>query len=101
MTAEKSLENRIRGWLPKEPLLTSKQSIDNESHSAYVRLAARSVVVSVVTVALLSILEDVLGLTRGVGVFVWPITVNALVLSSLALFLWIKLKELRVIAKKC
>ncbi len=65
------LSNRIRGWLPKEPTVPTCQKPVIPKNSPIVQWTARALVAGTVACAALLVVGDILGLTEGVGGYVW------------------------------
>lgn len=93
MDAIESLKNRIRGWLPKEPLLPTYQKTINNSLAYSYRWPAVGVVVGTFEGALLSLLGEFLGFTNGVRVYAWLIIVILIVAASVAMWNWVWIKR--------
>ncbi len=81
MNALNSLENRLRGWIPKEPTLQFHQVPVDPKNSPIIRWTARAFVAGAVAYVGLLIAGDVAGLTSGVGAYIWPIAVFGVTLA--------------------
>ncbi len=86
MNIERSLLNRIRGWLPKEPVLSNCQASANSTFQVFVHWMAIAVVVGSIGGALLGVAGDLFGLDRGIGMFAWPITTGIIIGAGVGLF---------------
>jgi hypothetical protein len=76
MNIERSLLNRIRGWLPKEPVLSNCQASANSTFQVFVHWMAIAVVVGSIGGALLGVAGDLFGLDRALHL-AWPITTGS------------------------
>ncbi len=78
------LQNRLRGWLPKEPTLSTHQTPVTTKNSPIVRWTARVLVMGCTVSGVLLIAGDLVGLTKGIGAYLWPATVLGTVWASVA-----------------
>jgi hypothetical protein len=78
MDVKKGLGQRIRGWLPKEPVLSTYQTLANSENSLMARWMARAIVVGTVASGLLGVFGSQAGLDRGTGGYVWSAFVIAI-----------------------
>jgi F0F1-type ATP synthase assembly protein I len=84
MNPKKYLETRIRGWLPKEQNLpTFQRTMNHETWSAH-KWFAVLIVSGTFVGALLGALGYFLGLTSGIGLYVWSMIVGIVIGISVA-----------------
>jgi len=84
MNAKNLLQNRLRGWLPKEPTLQTQQTPVDPKNSPIVRWTARAFVAGALTDAVLLVVGDFMGLTSGIGAYLWPVAVFGIVFGPVA-----------------
>jgi type IV secretory pathway TrbD component len=84
MVSKNHLQNRIRGWLPKEPTLQTQQTSAKPKNTPIVRWTARALVAGAVADATLLVAGDLAGLTNGNGAILWQIAVFGVTLASVA-----------------
>ncbi len=78
MNLKKYFQNGIRGWLPKEPILSTRQMSVNSENSLMVRWLTRAIIVGTVASGLLGVFGAQTGLDRGTGGYVWSAFVIAI-----------------------
>src|SRR3972149_9798108 len=92
MNVKKYLENRIRGWLPKELNLPSCQrATSHKSPRIGIQIWIVTFIMGFVG-GLLGALVHSLGLSSGVGVHVWPIVIG-IVLGIVGAAILIRIKQ--------
>lgn len=76
---KQSLGSRIRGWLPQEPKILANSVNSRKLSPSDYRWTAASIVIGSVVGGFLGVLGSFLGLTEGVGAFLWPIMVGLII----------------------
>jgi hypothetical protein len=100
MNTLKLLEKKVRGWFPTEPTLTTHSALDGYRFPKFVRWMAIAVVAGTIAGALLGVVGSFLGLTSGVGVYVWPIITAVIIGIAIGLFsVYMQKSELPVRSK--
>jgi hypothetical protein len=89
------IEKQTRGWLPKDPQIPIKSSSIRGNYASAYRWTATSIVIGSIVGACLGALGSFLGLTDGVGAFLWPIMVGLIIGLSTALVAVIESKRYR------
>jgi hypothetical protein len=82
----KSVQNYLRGWLPKEQALPICQTSQENKMPVFVHRMAIAVVVGSIGGALLGVAGNLFGLDKGIGMFAWPITTGLIIGGGVGLF---------------
>lgn len=90
----KSVQNYFRGWLPKELVLSTRQTSADSQFPVFVRWMATAVGVDSIVGALLGVAGDLFGLAEGIGVIAWPITTALIIGAGTGLFAVYMLRKL-------
>jgi hypothetical protein len=92
LNIKKRLENRIRGWLPKEPHSSGYQQITNHKSPRIRRQIGIVAFIMGFAGGLLGAFGISLGLFSGLGMYVWPILIG-IVTATVAAVIVIRKKE--------
>jgi hypothetical protein len=76
MTIRASIEKRIRGWYPQEPVLVIRQKQPQQKIPYMVPWLAAAIAVGLAAAASMVLLGDLLGFTVGYGAYFWYIEVG-------------------------
>jgi hypothetical protein len=77
-------KERIRGWMPKEPIFQTCHAPVNPNKSLMVQWTARALVAGTFASATLLILGDTTGLAQGMGKYLWYAGVESTVWGAVA-----------------
>jgi hypothetical protein len=86
MNRKQRIDTWFRGWIPKEPVLSTRQASADSRFPVFVRWLAIAVVVGSIAGALLGVAGVILGLTEGIGVYAWPISTALIIGVGIGLF---------------
>ncbi len=76
MNSKNRLQNRLRGWLPKEPTLSIRQKQPAPKTPYMIPWFATAAAVGVAVAASLVLLGNLFGFTVGYGAYFWYIEVG-------------------------
>ena len=99
MNAKRSLQNRIRGWLPKEPALIIHQNQSAHNVPYMVPWLATAIAVGAAVAASLVFLGNLLEFTVGYGTYFWYLEVATVAWVSagfVAIYGYLKKRDVEV-----